>query len=153
MAALVLNNGGGDKLDYYVDRSMSYQVTRCADSTRTVRATIQLRNGAPASGLPDYVTVRSDGRQTPPGQSRTFVNYYGTAGAKLTAASLDGQPVHVLTGQERSHPFVQADVEIRPGQTRTLVLELSEPRSAEAVTVPVQPLARPMAVRLSDRCP
>jgi hypothetical protein len=151
-AAVILNNAGGNKLDYYVDRTLRYEVLRCGDDTRTVRATIRLTNTAPASGLPGIVTVRSDGRTAPPGQSRTFVNYYGTTGSKITAANLDGQPVRLVIGTERNHPAAQATLEIPPGKSSTLVLEMTEPATSDPVTVPVQPLARPMTVQLANDC-
>src|SRR5207245_9835840 len=86
LAALVLNNAAGNKLDYYVDRQLSYRVTRCSDRTRTVRVTVALHNGAPAAGLPRIVDVRSDHRPSTPGQSRTFAALYTTPGARPPGA-------------------------------------------------------------------
>jgi hypothetical protein len=149
LAALILNNGAGNKLDYYVDRTLTYDVLRCGDGERTVRAEVTLKNNAPGGGLPNYVDVRSDGRPSTPGQSRTFVSYYATTGARITGATLDGKPVQIVNGVERGRPVFSADVEIRAGQSRTLLLEYTEPPTEAPVTVPVQPLARPMAV-LSD---
>ena len=152
VAALILNNGAGNKLDYYVDRTLTHDVLRCGGGERTVRAEVTLQNNAPRGGLPDYVDVRTDGRPAAPGQSRTFVNYYATTGARITGATLDGQPVRIVKGVERGHPVFSADVEIRAGQSRTLALEYIEPRTEATVTVPEQPLARPMAVRFDGGC-
>ena len=152
VAALILNNGAGNKLDYYVDRTLTYDVLRCGDSERIVRAEVTLTNNAPRSGLPNYVDVRTDGRPSTPGQSRTFVNYYATRGARITGATLDGKPVRLVNGVERGRPVFSADVEIRAGQSRTLVLEYAEPPTEAPVTVPVQLLARPMTVRFDSGC-
>ena len=152
LAALVLNNGAGNKLDYYVDRTLTYDVLSCGDGERTVRAEVTLTNNAPPGGLPDYVDVRTDGRPSTPGQSRTFVNYYATRGARITGATLDGNPVRIVNGVERGRPVFAADVEIRAGQSRTLVLEYTEPPTDAPVTVHEQPLARPMAVNFGGGC-
>jgi hypothetical protein len=152
LAAVVLNNGGGGKMDYYVDRTLTYEVLSCDATSRRVRATIRMKNDAPASGLPAYTAARVDDPSAPDGQTRTFVNYYTTAGAKLTGATVDGRGTTVTVGVERGHPVFAFDVEIDPGKTRTMVLEYTEPRVKGPLTVPVQPLARPMTVRLSDGC-
>jgi hypothetical protein len=152
MGALILNNAAGNKLDYYVDRKLDYDVNSCGSTSRTVRATITLKNTAPAGGLPGIVDTRSDHLPSTPGQSRTFVNYYATVDAKLTGAALDGKHVDLVIGVERGHPAFSADVEIRAGQSRTLVLEYTEPASKQPVVIPVQPLARPMTVDIADRC-
>ena len=155
-AAVILNNGGAGKADYYVDRTLTYQVLSCTDTVRRVRATITLKNNAPASGLPAYVGSRVDRPDRPFGQTRTFVNYYATQGATLTGASVDGKVATVQVGVERGKPDYTFDVEINPGASSTMVLEYTEPRPAPGgpshVTVPVQPLARPMTVRLADSC-
>lgn len=153
LAAVVLNNGGGNKLDYYVDRSLTYEVTRCESDVRAVRAVIQLTNTAPPSGLPAYVGGRVDGRESPPGQSRTYVSYFSTSGSEITAASLDGERVQLVNARERGRPVVEADVEIPAGESRTLVLEYTEPVVEGALSIPVQPLARPMTLRVDDECP
>ncbi|MDQ1634357.1 MAG: hypothetical protein QOJ32_1166 [Frankiaceae bacterium] len=152
IAALVLNNGGTGKGDYYVDRTLTYQVLSCGDRTRRVRATIAMKNNAPSSGLPAYVGFRVDRPSRPSGQTRTFVNYYASSGAVLTGASVDGKAATVQVGQERTHPDFTFDVEINPGSTKTMVLEYDEPRTSAHLTVPVQPLARPMTVRIADSC-
>src|SRR3954451_22668087 len=63
----VLNNGGGNKLDYYVDRTLTREVVRCDSDRWLVRTTLTLKNAAPPSGLPTYIGGRSDKRVSPPG--------------------------------------------------------------------------------------
>ncbi len=57
-AGVVVNNDAGNKLDYYLDRSITWTRTGCG-STRDVTVTIRLTNTAP-SGLPTYVEERND---------------------------------------------------------------------------------------------
>ena len=61
---LSIVNGGGNKLDYYLDRSLTWRRTGCG-STRQTTVSITLTNNAPARGLPPYVTSRGDRHSYP----------------------------------------------------------------------------------------
>ena len=144
-------NGAGTKLDYYLDRSLTWTRAGCGP-TRATTVTITLANNAPATGLPPYVTGRSDSRSYPVkvGDNRLEVSYFATQGARLQSATLAGRPATGLIGSERGHPVYTVDVELPRGSTRTIVLHLSEPAGAGAPIVLRQPLVRPLAVTLKD---
>ncbi len=59
-AALVVNNGAGNKLDYYLGRSLSYSLGACSTAERASVITATLTNGAPSTGLPEYAAFRLD---------------------------------------------------------------------------------------------
>lgn len=155
-AALVVNNAAGTKLDYYLDRRLSWAPGRCLPAGREVTVTVDLTNRAPDSGLPTYVTQRVDDPpyRTEPGDNRLLVSYYATKGAKLTKAALDGRPVLVNQAVERGHPLYTLDLELPAGATRTLVLHLLESASDRPPSVLRQPLVRPLryTVRPSAPC-
>jgi hypothetical protein len=94
-AEAVLVNAGGNKLDSWLQQSLTYHLDRCTPQGRSVTVTVELRNDAPTSGLPDYVTVRSDAPSfaTVPGQNRVNVAVLLTRGARLSSATLDGVDV------------------------------------------------------------
>ena len=146
-AGLSIVNDGGNKLDYYLDRSLTWQGVGCGEA-RAVTVTVRLTNNAPATGLPDDVVARSD--QHPyavqRGDNRLDVSYYATSNAVLVGAELDRQPVQFESGQEQQHPVFRFDVELPRGRTRTLVLHLQEPPSKAAPIVLRQPLVRPLTV-------
>jgi len=150
-SGLVVVNAAGNKLDYYLDRSLHYRRTGCGD-TRTVTATIQLTNTAPRSGLPAIVTGRNDRPRYPtrPGDNRLLVSYYATRGARLLAATLDGTPTTVSPQRENGHPVYTLAVETPVARRRTLVLTLTEPAAAGPLTVLRQPLVRPLRVSTTD---
>jgi hypothetical protein len=145
---LVVVNAGGNKLDYYLDRWLSYRRSGCGGTTT---ATIVLANNAPGTGLPPLVTGRSDQPDHPtrPGDTVLLASYYATAGAGLAAATLDGAPTTLAAQQERGHPVFTAAVEIPAGQRRTLVITLIEPPAPGPVTVLRQPLVRPLRVSVT----
>jgi hypothetical protein len=78
---LSIVNDGGNKLDYYLDRSLTWRRTGCG-STRQTTVTITLTNNAPASGLSPYVTGRIDSHSYPVkrGDNRLEVSYLATQG-------------------------------------------------------------------------
>lgn len=148
---LSIVNEAGNKLDYYLDRALTWRRTGCG-ARRDVEVTVQLRNGAPA-GLSEIVTARHDspGYPVAPGDHRVTVSYLATSGAVLRSATLDGQRTLTTWGSERSHPLIGVDVELPRGRARTLVLKLGEPVGAGAAPIVLrQPLVRPLSVQLFD---
>src|ERR1035437_4541947 len=106
-------NDGGNKLDYYLDRSLTWQATGCGP-TRHTTLSITLTNKAPASRLPSEVTGRSDPRTSPvkPGDNRLAVSYFATQGALLQSVTVSGRPGTGRIGAERGHPVYVVDVEL-----------------------------------------
>ncbi|MFC7649821.1 DUF4012 domain-containing protein [Streptosporangium lutulentum] len=151
-AGLVVNNSAGGKLDYYLRRSLDYELGPCKDGTRPSTVRIRLTNDVPRRGLPAYVTNRLDSpeREHVPGSNLLWVSLYGGLGAKMTAARLDGESMPVISGTERSRPVYSTILEFAPGQSRTLEFDLTEFVSDEPPQVPVQPLVRPQRTRITQ---
>jgi hypothetical protein len=151
---LSIVNDGGNKLDYYLDRSLTWRRTGCGP-TRSTTVTIKLTNSAPASGLSPYVTARSDDRGYPikPGDNRLIVSYFATQGALMENITVAGRPGTASIGAERGHPVYGIDLELPRGTSRTIVLHLTEPAGPGAPIVLRQPLVRPLHVKLvNPRC-
>jgi hypothetical protein len=150
-AGLSIVNAGGNKLDYYLDRSLTWQRTGCGP-TRHTTATITLTNNAPASGLPPYVTGRYDTLTRPVkvGDSRLSVSYFATQGATLESVTFAGKPGTGRMGAELGHPVYTIDVELPRGTSRTIVLQMNEPAGTGDPIVLRQPLVRPLNVTLND---
>jgi Protein of unknown function (DUF4012) len=143
-AAFVINNLGGNKLDYYLKRGIEYAAGGCAGETRNSTVTIRLTSTVPA-GLPDFVVgtaglVRNAPINVLRGTMITSVRLIATKGAALQSALANGQRVPVFRGTERGHPSFEVQVAIPPGQSGELTFHLSEPTSAGAPRVPIQPL-------------
>lgn len=166
-AEAVVVNAAGGKLDAYLDTSLDYRVTSCTATRRTVVVTATLRNEAPAGGLPAYVDARADAPPYPtvPGQNRTDLRLLVTRGAQLTGATLDDRALLAPTlgtlpdvlpegaaddllaqTVQAGRPSYGLTLELLPGATRTLRLELTEPISRAAPVLPPQQTARPQVV-------
>jgi hypothetical protein len=144
-AAVVINNLGGNKLDYYLKRHIEYSADPCDGETRKSTVTIQLTNTAPDTPLPDYV-ASSQGLlpglpvQVPNGASVSSVSLIATKDAKLTSLIVNGVRAPFFAGTERGHPIYEVQVPIPRGRTLELRYLLTEPTSPGAARVPIQPL-------------
>ncbi|MDO0972820.1 DUF4012 domain-containing protein [Mycolicibacterium frederiksbergense] len=144
-AEVVINNLGGNKMDYYLEREIEYVADGCDGDTRMSTVTVRLKNAVPDTPLPEYVTSMGGLNpnipvQLPNGSMVTSVRLLATAGARLESALSNGQKVAVLTGTERNHPTFEIQVAIPPGQAGELSFRLSEPTVPGEPHVPVQPL-------------
>ncbi|MEU8270214.1 DUF4012 domain-containing protein [Sphaerisporangium sp. NPDC049002] len=150
-AGLVVNNSAGGKLDYYLNRSLDYELGPCQAGRRSTTVRVRLTNDVPRGPLPSYVTDRLDApsRPRPIGSNLLWVSLYAGVGAEIRAVSVDGDRVKVIREVERSHPVYSTLLELDPRQSRTLRFDLVEPASAEPPVVPVQPLVRPQYTRIT----
>ncbi|MGV9779416.1 DUF4012 domain-containing protein [Streptosporangium sp. NPDC003464] len=149
-AGLVVNNSAGGKLDYYLERSLDYELDQCWGGLRSATVRVRLTNDVPRGSLPGYVTSRLDSPERPhaPGSNLLWVSLYAGVGAELRAARLDGDRIPVIEEDERSHPVYSTLLEFAPRQSRTLEFDLMESSSGAPPLVPVQPLVRPQRTRV-----
>lgn len=148
-AAVVLNNLGGNKMDYYLKREIEYVADGCAGDTRNSTVTIRLRNAAPTASLPDYVASAGGLNPElpvtlPAGSMATSVKLIATHGAELQSGLANGERTQVFTGIERGHPTFEVQVLIPPGQSGELKFRLSEPTTTGSARIPIQPLVDPV---------
>ncbi|MFG1686381.1 DUF4012 domain-containing protein [Nonomuraea sp. NPDC049269] len=152
-ASLVINNSGGNKLDYYLKRSLRYDLGSCRpDGQRVTRVRVRLTNDVPRRQLPTYVTSRLDHPDRPRavGSNLLWVSLYTGAGAQNGGVRINGKRAKIVKEVERSHPVYSTMLELAPGQSKTLEFLLLEPASAAPPLVPVQPLARPQQTRITQ---
>ena len=101
--AVTTSNAGGNKIDYYMKRSLDYRVKLTPNNTRT-RAnasgtlSVVMDNTAPTEGLPSYVIGPFD-RRFQPGEAKSFLSMYSPL--DFTGTSVDGTPTATTPGRER----------------------------------------------------
>jgi hypothetical protein len=147
----VLYNAMGSKLDRWVAR----KVTWSCPSHGHVTVTVELRNDVPKGPLPAYVTL--DLRANPEvRQSRTdavHLDVWVTRGAKLVSLKRDGAKVRPSSaGIVDGLPFWGTDLELQPGRTYKVALELEGAGSSRSVRIVEQPLARPLGHEVQRGC-
>ncbi|NKR32306.1 DUF4012 domain-containing protein [Rhodococcus hoagii] len=140
-AGVVVNNLGGNKLDYYLQREIDYTADSCSGDTRATTVKVRLTNTLPPGDYTKYVAGMFDNPMgAPAGTNLTNLSLVATQGAKLGKVTVDGKPAFAFTGAERGHPVFDLQFPIPQGKTVEVVYQLTEPASAKAPVVPVQPL-------------
>ncbi|MCZ0729000.1 DUF4012 domain-containing protein [Mycolicibacterium iranicum] len=144
-AGVVLNNLGGNKLDYYLRTQIEYAADECRGPTRASTVNVKLTNAVPNEPLPDYVASASGlspelGLTLPNGSSVTSVRLFATKGSELSGVILNGQRVPAIHYTERGHPVFEVQVIMTAGQTAEIMFQLSEPAVPGKPQAPSQPL-------------
>ncbi len=158
-AAVIVNNLGGNKLDYYLTRQLEYSAEGCESSTRKSAVTVRLTNTVTnVESLPEYVVgqsgIKGQLREVPWGSDVTSVTLFATKGSALAGAFVNGTKVPVFRGLERGHPTFEVQMVVLPQKTVELKFELSEPTVPGAPRFPVQPLRdNPVPVVSVAPCP
>ncbi|TGD85708.1 DUF4012 domain-containing protein [Mycolicibacterium sp. CH28] len=155
-AEVVLNNLGGNKLDYYLDRHIEYVATGCYGGTRRSTVTVRLTNTvSDPESLPDNVAGRlgfspkHGAGLIPKGTMFSSVRLLATKGARLISVTANGSEIVIYNNTERGHPSFEAQAVIPAGQTEEFVFHLSEPTVPGAPRVPIQPLVGPISTKVS----
>ena len=141
--SVLTQNYGGDKLDFYVRRSV--RVTRQRDGR--LQLTVVLRNTAPL-GLPDYMTVRSD-NPSPPlpyGQAKVGLTVYGALSSEIGQVKVDGRQALMSFDHDHGHLLGTLNLELPRGKDVTVTLLLTEPRGV--LVYRQQPLVIPDTLAL-----
>ncbi len=152
-AGVVLNNLGGNKLDYYLRTEIEYAADECRGATRASTVTVKLTNEVPNEPLPEYVAGAVGlspelGLTLPEGTSVTSVRLFATKGSELSGVILNGERAPAIHYIERGHPVYEVQVIITPGQTADIMFQLSEPTAPGAARAPSQPLVETVVPRV-----
>ncbi|MHD0300480.1 DUF4012 domain-containing protein [Rhodococcus qingshengii] len=140
-AGVVINNQAGNKLDYYLTRSINYSAESCEGDTRSSTVTVSLTNNAPQSNIPDYVDgMVANPKNLPHGTNMAAVSLLSTKGAELKNVTVEGNISFAISGMEQNRPAFMTLAEVPRGKTVEVVFHLTEPTTASEARVPVQPL-------------
>ncbi len=132
---VTVNNAGGNKLDAYTTLKADYILGICNVDTftgyqgRKSRVTVEITNSSP-KGLPAYVDMRLDdsfGEDRPKGSNRNLVTIYGPVGSEAESLTVNGVEDFAINGIERNRPIWIFDLQMLPGTTKEIVLNLVEP--------------------------
>jgi hypothetical protein len=158
-AQVVINNLGGNKMDYYLRREIEYDADGCDGDVRNSTITVRLSNtrsdsesewASVSQGLPRGLPIK-----IAPGTMVSSVRVLATKGATLESVTADGRRlVPNVETFERGHPSFEVQVVIPSGQTGELRFLLSEPASPGEPNVPIQPLIDTITpVVTTPQCP
>lgn len=121
-----LNDGGGAKLGYYLERGAELTVGDCRpNGRRELHLRLTLRSTAPSAGLP--ASVRGLAMAGDPYTIRVVIYVFGPVRGSPLHARLDGKPAPMGGGIERGRRVAVLGVDIKPGRTRVLEVTLLTP--------------------------
>lgn len=120
LALVSVNNFGANKLDYYVDRTVTVDVTLERDVAHVVQI-VELANQAP-SGLVPYVAGKRK-----PGTLMERVELSASAAAVVRSVTVDGAPATGNVRRGRTRTRVDTYVEVPRGRTARIAMRYDVP--------------------------
>ena len=133
-------NFGGDKLDYWIRRSVEHGCVVEVDGSATCTTRVTLANEAPP-GLPRYVAVGGPAGG-PAGRSETLLEIYVPAAAHVLEVKRDGRSAKTSMRPEEGRMAVNVYVELARGdQSRVTVSYSLPPNDGNGLTMSASPQA------------
>jgi hypothetical protein len=136
---VVTQNASGNKLDYYLRRTVGY--ARPAPGVGRVSVLLESTVSNPGA-LPSVVTGRLDPeRPNGPGETKLLFTVYAGVGAKVHGLRVNGKAVPAEFGTELGHGFAAVSVFVRPGAPVRIEADVDD--SGGPFTYRQQPLVVP----------
>lgn len=159
--AVVANNAGGNKVDFYQDRAVRYTVRLARDGSAEATADVDWTNGAPRSGQPRYVIGPHPFTEAAPGESAMRVAAYCARGCSLRRAEVTGEPLGLAELQELGHPLFLHGLKLPSGASASVAYEWTVPSAWQGdeyggvyrLTVQSQPTIRPTRLSVEVQIP
>jgi cell division protein FtsB len=152
VVGLYLNDGGADKMGYYLRQRVDVKTVACRTDGRVViHADMTLSSKAPRSGLPEYVTGTPDfGKYS----IRTNVMVFAPTGGSVTAATVDGEQVWLAGGALNGRTVGTLTIDLKPGESKTFGVTLVSgempPEGLQGISLRTTPLARPAGLTVAS---
>jgi hypothetical protein len=122
--SVVTNSASGTKLDFYQQRTVTYDVQLGPEGTATGSLRVDLLNDSPTTGYPPYVIGPFRTYSRKPGQNVAVVDLYCDKGCVLQGATEGGRPVELGRYAQQGYPFFEDYVRTSSGDTATISADL-----------------------------
>lgn len=119
---VIVNNGGANKVDFYAERTLRYQVELGAGGLARSGLEVSIHNGAPVRGQPVYV-IGPHASGSRAGENISLLDLYAAPGAELLEAGTEG----VGEDTELGYAVFPGSVVIPSGETATIGYQLARP--------------------------
>ena len=120
VVSVVTNSASGTKLDYYQQRTITYDIQLGPGGTATAALQVDLLNDSPTSGYPRYVIGPFRHFSSQPGENLAVVDLYCDVGCVLRRATRDGGTVELDRHEQDGYPFFEDYVRTPSGDTATI---------------------------------
>ena len=122
--SVVTNSASGTKLDFYQQRTVTYDVHLGPEGTATASLSVDLLNDSPTSGFPSYVIGPYKTYSTQPGENVAVVDLYCDVGCVLQGATQGGRSVELGRYEQEGYPFFEDYVRTPSGETASIAADL-----------------------------
>jgi len=166
LVAVSVNNYAGNKVDYFIHRTLAYDIRLDADGTAEGTLTVSFQNTAPANAKPSYVMGPFLGKEIrglnlQPGEAFQRTAMFCGTGCRLLSATHDGKPFATSTYAERGFSQVDGIMRIPAQSTYEVVYRFSLPNGWQGsnaigfyhLSVKSQPTIVPTTASLRIRVP
>lgn len=151
---VVVNNAGANKLDYYLERAVVYEIGCTVGGRTSSMLRVIVRNTAPAQGLPEYVYSQLEALAAQPSTNRLIVSTFVPGPSGLDSVTMgDGPPLAFNSGTQLGYDVRSVTVDVPAGEEVELVWRLDEPAVTGPVSLLEQPLVRTAEQDVVQRCP
>jgi hypothetical protein len=140
--AFTVDNASANKIETFLERTVSFDTVERPDGSVTTVAVVMLRNGAPSDGLPKYVIGNDVG--LPDGSSRTMLTFYVPDDSTEVTVERNGESTATEQGLLSGWASHRHFVDLAAGESTTYRVDLgvdvgSDP---DAIVAWEQPLSR-----------
>ena len=124
VVSVVTNSASGTKLDFYQQRTVTYDVHLDPGGTATADLGVDLLNDSPTSGLPAYVIGPFKTFSTQPGENVAVVDLYCDRGCILQDGARNGEPMELERYASDGYPYFEDYVRTPSGDTASIEAQL-----------------------------
>jgi hypothetical protein len=157
---VVVNNVGVNKVDYFVDRSVHYEIRLLPDGGADATASVRFDNEAPRGGQPNYVIGPHPG-VSERGESVVLTSVYCAPSCAMQEFRRNGRQQPLSLEEELGRPMVRAVSGIDSKGTERLQFRWRLDRAWRGttgygmyrLTFQSQPTIRPTQLRVTIRAP
>jgi Protein of unknown function (DUF4012) len=159
--SVVVNNNGANKIDFYLEESIRYEVQLEPGGGAIARTVVDLGNQAPDRGQPAYVIGPSPFKPAEPGESIAVLSTYCARSCQIHGFEVDGAPKVAEPATELRHPLLMSNVRIPSGGTQRMEYGWAVPDAWSGdvgagtyrLTFQGQPTIRPATLELEIQVP
>ncbi|MEX1046743.1 MAG: DUF4012 domain-containing protein [Actinomycetota bacterium] len=162
----IVNNFAGNKVDFYMRRSIEYDVSLEPNGFASANATLTFKNEAPAHAPPGYALGPFEGEShehlhLSPGDNHSLVVLYSPAGTQVKSVRENGKPSFVQPENESDLRLFGSYITVNAQTSKRLQYALTLPevwRGSNAagdytLRIQGQPTIRPTLAKVTLRAP
>ena len=123
------SNAAGNKVDYFAERDVRYEISLGPGGTASAEASITLVNGAPAGAEASYALGPYPGTGLGAGDALSFLSVYCAPRCEMARATEEGTPVGMEIHSELGFRSLSRYLRVNAQGSRTIGLSLQLPNA------------------------